>query len=83
MLMTTLEMLNEAKKTGKTYIVDSMRYSFNKGFHDSCGRPWDACAFKYLNEVIYLDGWKLLESKKMTLKEIEEKLGYEIEIVIS
>lgn len=83
MLMTTLEMLNEAKKTGKTYIVDSMRYSVNKGFHDSYGRPWDASAFKYLNEVIHLDGWKLLEPKKMTLKEIEEKLGYEIEIVSS
>lgn len=83
MLMTTLEMLNEAKKTGKTYIVNSMRYSVNKGFHDSYGRPWNASAFRYINEIMCLDEWKLLEPKKMTLKEIEEKLGYKIEIVSS
>ncbi len=80
-MMKTLEMMNEAEKTRKTYITGSMRYSVNKGFHDSCGRPWDASAFRYLNEVLNLDAWKLLEPKKMTLKEIEEKLGYEIEIV--
>lgn len=79
--MTTLEMLNESKKTGRTYIIHSMRYSANKGFHDSCGKPWNASAFDYINEIMSLDEWKLLEPKKMTLKEIEEKLGYEIELV--
>lgn len=79
--MTTLEMMNKAKENGKTYIVDSIRYSVNKGFHDCCGIPWDADAFRTLNQVIEIDDWKLLEPKKMTLKEIEEKLGYEIELV--
>lgn len=79
--MTTLEMMNKAKENGKTYITEDMRFSIEKGFHEDSGSPWSAGAFRTLNQVIEIDDWKLLEPKKMTLKEIEEKLGYEIELV--
>lgn len=40
--MTTLEMMNEAQKTNKTYIsgsnITNMRYSVSKGFHDEDGK---------------------------------------------
>lgn len=35
--MTTLEMMNEAERTGKTYRVGDMLYSNNLGFHDRYG----------------------------------------------
>lgn len=79
--MKTLEMMNKAKENGKTYITEDMRFSTKKGFHEDNGSPWNANAFRTLNQVIEIDDWKLLEPKKMTLKEIEEKLGYEIELV--
>lgn len=60
-MMKTLEMMNEAEKTGKTYISGSMRYSAEKGFHDYHGVPWEAEAFHTLNDVVALDGWKLLD----------------------
>lgn len=76
-------MMNEAEKTGKTYIARDMRYSVEKGFFDSNGKPWAANAFKDINDIMNVGGWKLLETdiKKMTLKEIEDKLGYRVELV--
>lgn len=83
--MTTLEMMNEAQKTNKTYIsgsnLTSMRYSVSKGFHDEDGREWVGDAFGYVNDIFEINMWKLLEPKKMTLKQIEEELGYDIELV--
>lgn len=81
--MKTLSMMNEAEKTGKTYITKDMRYSVEKGFFDSYDKPWAASAFKDINDIMNLDGWKLLETKikKMTLKEIEKKLGHKIELI--
>lgn len=47
--MKTLEMMNEARKTNKTYISGSnildMRYSASKGFHDENGKDWEGEAF--------------------------------------
>lgn len=84
--MTTLEMMNEAKKTNKTYIsgnnISGMRYSTSKGFHDINDKEWDGTAFPYVNDIFNIDGWQLLEPKKMTLKQIEKELGYDIELVI-
>lgn len=87
-MMKTLEMMNEAEKTGKTYITGNMRYSVENGFHDSSGEPWEADAFNYINEIMALDKWRLLEisemtAKKMTLKDIEERLGCRVELVSS
>lgn len=83
--MTTLEMMNEAQKTNKTYISGSnitcMRYSTTKGFHDEDGKEWDGEAFEYVNDIFGIDMWRLLEPKKMTLEQIEKELGYNIELV--
>lgn len=83
--MTTLEMMNEAQKTSKTYIsgsnITSMRYSTTKGFHDKDGNEWDGDAFEYVNDILGIDMWRLLEPKKMTLEQIEKELGYNIELV--
>lgn len=84
-MMTTFEMMKEAEKTGKTYIIDDMRYSVKKGFHDDYGDEWDANAFDVLNDVMNLSGWKVLDlnspPRKMTLVEIENELGFRIELV--
>ena len=80
--MTTFEMMKEAEKTGQTYVTEDLRFSMKNGFHDNCGKPWNANAFSELNDVLKLDDWELLdEVKRMTLKEIEKKLGYKIELV--
>lgn len=85
--MTTLEMMNEAQKTNKTYIsgsnLTSMRYSVSKGFHDEEGKEWEGDAFEYVNYIFDIDTWKVLEPKKMTLEQIERSLGYNIELVSS
>ena len=82
-VMRTLNMMNEAERTGKTYIAKDMRYSVEKGFFDSNGKPWAASAFKDINDIMNVGGWKLLETdiKKMTLKEVEDKLGHRVELV--
>lgn len=79
--MKTFEMMKEAEVTGKTYIAKDMRYSKEKGFRDSSGFKWNGNTFTYLNDLLNVDYWKELEPKKMTLKEIESKFGYPIEIV--
>lgn len=80
--MTTFEMMKEAEKTGRTYITGDLRFSTNNGFHDEDGTPWRANVFSTLNQILGYDDWELLdEVKRMTLKEIEKKLGYKIELV--
>lgn len=85
--MTTLEMMNEAQKTNKTYIsgnsLTSMRYSVSKGFHDEGGKEWEGDAFKYINNIFDINTWQLLKHKKMTLEQIENELGYSIELISS
>lgn len=82
--MKTLTMMNEAERTYKTYINKDLRYSVRHGFHKYDGEPWGAGAFNTINDIMQLEGWKILEqkiTKKMTLKEIEIELGYKIELV--
>lgn len=85
--MYTFEMMRRAEVTGKTYVVNDLRYSRDKGFHSKSDDKWEARAFRYLNDLFDIEGWKELEPqkitlpKKMTLKEVEEKLGYPIEII--
>lgn len=80
--MTTFEMMKEAEKTGQTYVTEDLRFSIQNGFHNSNGKPWSANAFSTLNQVLKFDDWKLLdEVKRMTLKEIEKKLGCKVELV--
>lgn len=60
--MNTLEMIIDAKNTGKTYINNDLLYSDDKGFHDDTGGSWPAKSFHTLNDIIYLDGWKSVEN---------------------
>lgn len=83
--MKTLEMMYEAFETGKTYISGDMQYSTENGFCDEdTTNPWSSKAFDTINEIMELT-WSPLKigtyTKKMTLKQIEEKLGYRIELV--
>ena len=59
--MNTLEMLIEAKNSEKIYSNNDLLYSNDKGFHDDTGGGWPAKSFRTLNDIIYLDGWKILE----------------------
>lgn len=85
--MYTFEMMKKAEVTGKIYVVNDLRYSRDEGFHNKIGDKWKGGAFCYLNDLLDLEGWKELEPKKiilpkkMTLKEVEAKLGYPIEII--
>ncbi len=87
--MNTCEMVLLADKNGKTYIANDMYYQRDKGFHEDNGNTWDADAFtnyqengKYeLNAFVHIDNWEQVKKRSMTLEEIEEKLGYEVEIV--
>lgn len=84
--MTTLEMMNEAQITNKTYIIGNnltgMRYSASKGFHDKNGKKWEGNTFGYVNNIFDINTWQLLiKPKKMTLEQIEKELGYNIELV--
>lgn len=81
--MNTLEMINTATETGKTYFINDMRYSTEYGFHNRNRQPWNASSFKYVNDIMELPGWKVLElePRKMTLKEVEDELGYRVELV--
>lgn len=81
--MKTYEMVAIADKNKKTYITGSMRYNFRLGFHDENGDDWDAKAWSGkggLSDFIHNDEWKEVIKTKMTLREIEKELGYEIEI---
>ena len=56
----TIDMMNLANKNGLTYYFQDLRYSDNNGFHDSSGNPWSGEAFKSLNDLLYINGWKIL-----------------------
>lgn len=80
--MKTFEMMKLAEKSGKTYKTGDLYYRNKYGFTSiDKSRQWNASAFNYLNELLEVDDWKEVERVKLTIREIEEELGYEIEIV--
>ena len=87
--MNTCEMVLLADKNGKAYMADEMYYHKDKGFHDDNGDEWDADSFQDyvedgkcgLNAFIHITNWEEVKKRKMTLEEIEDKLGYEVEII--
>lgn len=81
--MTTLEMLMEAVETKGTYVSNNLRYAIEKGFHneDNEALIWDENRFDTINDFFNLDDWKILSPNKMTLEEIEKKLGFQVEII--
>lgn len=82
--MNTLEMMNEAKKTGRTYTsgeVDSrcLRYNTIYGFHEVSTKPWAACAFEYLNDLFMPNiQWQIIPETIMTKSEAEAKFNIKI-----
>lgn len=79
--MHTYEMIGVADENGRTYVSDYGSYNKEKGFDllKSCNLMSHE---NLLNILLHEDCWKLAiePKKKMSIKEIEEKLGYEIEI---
>ena len=58
--LITIDMMNLANKNGLTYYYQDLRYSYKNGFHDSSGEPWSGEAFKSLNDLLYINDWKIL-----------------------
>lgn len=83
--MLTLDMMNLAKETRKIYVTGDLFYSKEDGFTDEDGNEWSGDNFETLNELMKLDDWEETDwsigGKAMTKKEIENVLGYKINIV--
>lgn len=77
--MTTLEMMNLAKETGKTYKIQDMLYNVSRGFHDKSGKPWDGYAFDKLNDLFDIETWREDPTIYMTKAEVEKR--YDIKII--
>lgn len=76
--MTTIDMVIQATKDGKTYKADDMRYNSKLGFHDIKGRKWNGDAFTYVNEIFSIDKWQLKPDNEMTKSEAEAKFNIKI-----
>lgn len=78
---TTTEMMFIANSSEETYKLNDLYYNKKNGFTDKYGSEWKGYTFSTLNEFINETGWNKIERNKMTLSQIEEKLGYEIELI--
>lgn len=58
--LSTLDMMNKAKENGFTYFFQDLRYSVENGFHDRDKKPWNADAFKYIDDIMNINAWKIL-----------------------
>ena len=71
--MTTLEMMNAAKATDKTYRIGDLYYCNRHGFIDKDKNPWNADAFKTINEIMDINTWKV-EDIPMILEEAMKEI---------
>lgn len=77
----TYEMVGLADQNGRTYKSAYGEYSKEKGF-DLNYKALSIGEEELLDAMFHENLWKLkVEPKKMTKKEIEEALGYEVEII--
>ena len=78
--MYTYQMVGVADQNGKTYECKYGEYSKDKGFSLSDeGRNTSKCML--IDKMFHEDCWSLKNTKKrMSKKEIEDILGYEVEI---
>lgn len=76
--MTTLEMMIEAKDSGKTYRANDMLYNNCFGFCDKSGKKWYGYAFEYLNDLFKVDIWQEDNTVYITKSEAEKKYGIKI-----
>ena len=62
--LTTMDIVQMADRSGKTYITGNMRYNKSLGFHGSDGEEWSASAFQEygLSYFIHLKNWKECKS---------------------
>lgn len=85
--MYTYQMVGVADENGKTYECEYGTYSKEDGFKFTEKiQPIVKNGWRNLvNILFHEDLWKLKQEpkKKMTLREIEDELGYEIDIVDS
>ena len=82
--MNTVEMVTKVDQNGKTYSSNgngSMRYQRDKGFHQSDGAKWPANAFTKVDQIFAIDTWRELEPLKVTMEDIREKFGRDVEII--
>lgn len=80
--MFTYEMIATSDENGKTYISKYGTYNKEEGFRLRSCYNNKLYIEDLLNKLLHEDCWKLeVEKKKMTKEEIEEALGYEIDIV--
>jgi hypothetical protein len=77
--MNTAEMVIKADRDGKRYKTEDMYYQRGFGFIDKYGNKWEVNSYGNLNDFAHETGWE--EIKTMTKRQIEDLLGYEIEII--
>lgn len=76
--MNTAEMYLQSQKDGKTYICKEMRYNKKLGFHSLDKNKWTACAFKYVDDILNLNEWRIIPENGMLKKEAELKFNIKI-----
>ena len=76
--MTTLEMMNEAERTGKTYKAGDLLYNNKFKFHSN-EDVWCGYSFNFINGLFDVCTWQEDSTIYMTKSEAEEK--YNIKIV--
>jgi hypothetical protein len=87
--MKTYEMVALADKNSKVYRSCDIMYQRGKGFYDSDGDIWSADSFseyeengyRELDAFMHIDDWEEVIKRKMTQKDIEAVLGYEVELI--
>lgn len=79
----TYEMVGVADQNDKTYVSKYGTYNKRIGFNFNNDVDINCANSRVLiNKLFHENCWSLkVESKKMTKKQIEEKLGYKIDII--
>lgn len=79
--MNTAQMVIEADKKNETYRLSEkdLFYVPGKGFIFSNGDPYEMTLA--IMKLLHLDGWVPYSVRRITRKELIEKLGYDIEII--
>lgn len=80
--ITTLEMMVEAKESGKTYTAKyrttEVRYNAEVGFHYPGFWSVFISQFEYVNDIFTITGWEEVLDNEMTKSEAEAKFNIKI-----
>lgn len=79
--MNTAQMVIEADKKNETYRLTekNLFYVPGRGFIFANGEPYDMTIA--VMKFLHLEGWMPYSVRRMTRKELIEKLGYDVEII--